>query len=182
MNRREFIKSSAVGLGGIVLFPACVYEKTPYRFFTEPEANCIIALTDQIIPEDEYGPGAVYANVINYIDKQLIEVFTYEQGNYRSGIDSLQKSCKKSYAKKFDELEFSVQTKVLTDLESNKLVPDYWNEINGPDFFRMVINHTMQGFYGSPRHGGNKNYISYRLMDLEYPLIIGQNRYRDENG
>ena len=35
----------------------------------------------------------------------------------------------------------------------------------------------MQGFYGSPRHGGNKDYVSYRMLGLEYPDIIGQNRY-----
>jgi len=35
----------------------------------------------------------------------------------------------------------------------------------------------MQGFYGSPRHGGNRNYASYKMMGLEYPRLIGQNRY-----
>ena len=35
----------------------------------------------------------------------------------------------------------------------------------------------MQGFYGSPRHGGNKDYASYRMLGLDYPNIIGQNRY-----
>jgi gluconate 2-dehydrogenase gamma chain len=32
------------------------------------------------------------------------------------------------------------------------------------------------GFYGSPRHGGNKDYISYRMLGLDYPLIIGRNK------
>jgi len=36
----------------------------------------------------------------------------------------------------------------------------------------------MQGFYGSPRHGGNKNNVSYKMMRLDYPVIIGQNRYK----
>ena len=35
----------------------------------------------------------------------------------------------------------------------------------------------MQGFYGSPRHGGNRNYVSYKMLGLEYPRVIGQNRY-----
>ena len=37
----------------------------------------------------------------------------------------------------------------------------------------------MQGFYGSPRHGGNRNYASYRMLGLEYPPVLGQNRYRE---
>ena len=182
MNRRDFIKSSAVGLGGIILFPACVYEKTPYRFFTQLEADCVIALTDQIIPEDEFGPGAVYANVVNYIDKQLMEVFTYDQKNYRSGIEILQRSCENTYGKRFEKLEFKDQTEILTAMDNDDFKKENWRDIKASDFFNMVINHTMQGFYGSPRHGGNKDYISYQLLDLEYPLIIGQNRYRDKNG
>jgi gluconate 2-dehydrogenase gamma chain len=35
----------------------------------------------------------------------------------------------------------------------------------------------MQGFYGSPRHGGNRDYVSYKMMKLDYPHVIGQNRY-----
>ena len=44
----------------------------------------------------------------------------------------------------------------------------------------MIIKHSMQGFYGPPRHGGNKNYISYKIMDLDYPYVVGQNRYREK--
>jgi gluconate 2-dehydrogenase gamma chain len=40
----------------------------------------------------------------------------------------------------------------------------------------------MQGFYGSPRHGGNRNYVSYKMLGLEYPVVMGQNRYSKENG
>jgi gluconate 2-dehydrogenase gamma chain len=34
----------------------------------------------------------------------------------------------------------------------------------------------MQGYYGSPRHGGNKNFISYKMIGLDEPQIIGENR------
>jgi gluconate 2-dehydrogenase gamma chain len=40
-----------------------------------------------------------------------------------------------------------------------------------------VLDHTRQGFYGSPRHGGNRDYASYRMLGLAYPNLIGQNRY-----
>jgi len=35
----------------------------------------------------------------------------------------------------------------------------------------------MQGYYGSPRHGGNKDNMSYKMLKLDYPVVIGQNRY-----
>ena len=46
------------------------------------------------------------------------------------------------------------------------------------EFFSMVRDHSMQAYYGSPRHGGNKNNMSYKMLKLDYPLIIGQNRYK----
>ena len=36
---------------------------------------------------------------------------------------------------------------------------------------------TMQVFYGAPRHGGNKNFMSYKMLGLDMPVVTGQNRY-----
>ncbi|SFS39221.1 gluconate 2-dehydrogenase gamma chain [Porphyromonadaceae bacterium NLAE-zl-C104] len=59
------------------------------------------------------------------------------------------------------------------------LPPSFWGKINQKEFFNIVLRNTMQGFYGSPRHGGNKNYVSFRMMRLDFPLLIGQNRYEE---
>ena len=91
MDRREFIKNSIIGLGGIMILPSCAGKISSYMFFTEDEAKCIIPICEQIIPSDENGPGATTAGVIFYIDKQLNEVFTWEQSMYRKGIAALQK-------------------------------------------------------------------------------------------
>jgi gluconate 2-dehydrogenase gamma chain len=56
---------------------------------------------------------------------------------------------------------------------------DYWKNHSSADFFDMVRQHSLQGFYGSPGHGGNREYISYRMLGLDYPKVIGQNRYTD---
>ena len=161
---------------------SCAYDAEPYRFFTEKEAACVIALTNQIIPADESGPGAKYTNVVNYIDKQLIRVFTSEQPKYKNGIRALQESCRTLHRKLFEDLKFDAQTRFLEKMEKNELPKEYWQDIKRAQFFRLVIRHTMQGFYGAPRHGGNKNYISYQIMNLEYPLVVGQNRYRSDHG
>ena len=62
-------------------------------------------------------------------------------------------------------------------MERGELAIDRWKDISQSEFFEMILRHTMQGFYGSPRHGGNKNYVSYRMMKVDFPLLIGQNRY-----
>ena len=182
MNRKEFIRITLAAVGNLVILPSCVSTINPYRFFTVTEAKCIIALTEQIIPADDEWPGAKYAGVINYIDKQLVEVFIEEQSKYRKGIKALQLTCQKMFGQAFEDLKSDVQTEFLHQLENNEISGDHWQNYKPADFFNMVIEHTMQGYYSSPRHGGNRNYVSYRMLNLDYPLIIGQNRYRGGYG
>jgi gluconate 2-dehydrogenase gamma chain len=35
----------------------------------------------------------------------------------------------------------------------------------------------MQGFYGDPRHGGNREGVSWKMLGLPYPPIRGRLRY-----
>ena len=62
-------------------------------------------------------------------------------------------------------------------MESGRAPRECWTNPASGEFFHLVREHTMQGFYGSPRHGGNRNYCSYKMIGLEYPRIMGQNRY-----
>ena len=177
-NRRDFIKSAGMAFGSILLFPSCLKRATnAYRFFTPEEANCIVAFCEQIIPKDE-SPGATDAGVIHYIDRQLAGVFHYDQETYRNGIKRLQDLCTKNYGKAFEKLIFDEQTNILKKMESNQLSAAEWPSDKPADFFNLVRSHTMQGFYGSPIHGGNKDYMSFEMLRIDYPLVIGQNRYR----
>ncbi|MFO7668815.1 MAG: gluconate 2-dehydrogenase subunit 3 family protein [Bacteroidales bacterium] len=177
INRRSFLKTGAAGFGSIMLMPSCLQKVSPYQFFTLEEANCVIALCEQIIPADQYGGGATEAGVINYIDRQLVAVFDYDQLIYQQGVEALQQSCIELYGKRFENLEQDLQPQILKTLESKKLPGNYWGDLDPLRFFGLVINHTMQGFYGAPRHGGNKNYMSYKMMGLDFPLVVGRNHY-----
>lgn len=177
-GRREFIKTGMLSFAGVIMLPSCLKNYTPFRFLTLEEASLLSEICEQIIPEDLSGPGAKKAGVIYYIDKQLSEVFSDLQQNYRYGLAAFREACLKMYRKEFEELKSNSKIEFLTKMEKNEISGGYWNEQSTDDFFSMIINHTMQGFYGPPRHGGNKNYISYKLMKLEYPYVVGQNRYR----
>ena len=178
-NRRDFLKTTGFAIGGMMMFPSCRHEPAPYRFFTQEEADCLIAICECIIPADEM-PGATDAGVIYYIDKQVSGFFSKHQGDYRFGLAALQSDCRSKYGKLFENMKMAEQVIFLELLERNDDSLNSWNEIKPSTFFSMVIDHTMQGFYGSPRHGGNKNYVSYKMLGLDYPLVIGQNRYRKE--
>lgn len=176
-NRRDFIKSASLAFGSVLLFPSCLKQSNLYRFFTPEEANCIIAFCEQIIPKDK-SPGATDAGVIFYIDRQLSGVFQYDQEAYRSGIKTIQAFCSRKYGKTFESIAPEDQIRLMGLMESNQLSETEWPKGKPADFFKLVCSHTMQGFYGSPIHGGNKDYMSFEMLRIDYPLVIGQNRYR----
>jgi gluconate 2-dehydrogenase gamma chain len=176
-TRRNFIKSVGLLYGSILFYPSCSKNNKPYRVFTHEEAECLIALSEQIIPADQ-DAGATDAGVIHYIDRQTCLRFPNELPTYQKGVTALQATCKAKYDKLFEQLDANTQIEVMKEMESGRLPGEYWEEVRQQTFFNLVLSRTMQGFYGSPRHGGNKNYVSYRMLKLDYPLLVGQNRYQ----
>lgn len=177
LNRRNFIKSAGLAFGSVLLFPSCLKNSSIYRFFTPDEALCIIAFCEQIIPKDQ-SPGATDAGVIHYIDRQLSGVFHYDQEIYRTGIKNLQDYCSNNNGKTFETLVSEEQINLMKKMDSNLMNEKDWPQGKPSEFFNLVHSHTMQGFYGSPIHGGNKDFMSFEMLRIDYPLVIGQNRYR----
>ena len=65
----------------------------------------------------------------------------------------------------------SGQAEVLCDVEK-KAKP----------FFDLVVAHTMQGFYGDPRHGGNRDAASWTMLGLAFPPVRGRAHYDKTTG
>lgn len=178
LSRRYFIKSSTAGVTGIFLLSRCGNPKiSKWQFFTESEAVTIEAMCEQIVPSDN-DPGAKEANVIYFIDKQLVSNYFVHQSAYRKGIIGLNETSRIMFGNNFEKLNWKNQYQVMLDLESGKAKGKTWEQESSSGFFNIVRDHTMQGFYGSPHHGGNKDYVSYKMLGLDSPIVIGQNRYR----
>lgn len=178
-SRREFIQQISLAFGSVMFIPACTGYNTPWRFFTEEEAKTVIAFAEQIIPKDK-DPGATDANVVNFIDKQLVGPYTRFQEDYRNGIPAIEKSAQQILRKPFYNLEWDEQAHFMEQMEEGNLPEENWEKLSQRNFFNLMLSHSLQGFYGSPRHGGNKNYVSYKMMKLDYPHVIGQNRYESK--
>ena len=176
-TRRDFIRKMGLLYGSVLLYPSCTSNVTPYRVFTKAEAECLIALCEQIIPADQ-DAGATDADVITYIDRQTYLRFPNQLPTYQKGIAALQATCQEEHGMSFEKMDASRQIETMKQLEQGKLPAAHWEDISQQSFFSLVVSRTMQGFYGSPRHGGNKDYVSYRMLRLDYPLVVGQNRYR----
>jgi len=165
VNRRTFVKGVAAA-GAVGALASCGSAPGRWRFLTHKEAELVNLISDQIIPRDQ-DPGAIDAGVVYFIDKQLAGPYKRFQRDYREGLVEVEKTSVSMYGKQFAQLTWNQQTRVLQALESG----------SSAGFFELIRDHCMQGFYGSPRHGGNKDYVSFKMLGLDYPQIIGQNRY-----
>ncbi len=175
LSRRQFIQlgAAAAAASGI----SCNRPlRTPWRFLTVDEARTLAAICEQFIPPD-HDPGAEWARVVNYIDIQLCGPFVDLQQTYRAGLDSLDRSSRAQFAQPFVSLTADQQMLFLRAMESNQLPPDGWKQVSPRDFFEVLLEHTMQGYYGDPRHGGNRDHASWKMVGLTYPQVRGQQHY-----
>jgi len=147
--------------------------KTPWRFLTVDEARTLAALCDQIIPPDE-DPGAAWAGVVNYIDRQLCGPLEELRGSYRAGIIAVEQSSRVLYGAAFADLKADQQTELMTQMEQGRAPAEAWKEIPSQRFFDLLVDHTMQGFYGDPRHGGNREGACWKMLGIPYPPIRGR--------
>lgn len=179
-SRREFVRLITGGTAAVLISfnTACRNKISRWRYLDEEEVSLLDAIVEQIIPTDDF-PGGKWANVSNFIDKQLDSYYRKHQLAYREGLAAFQKTVIQMKEKKFEELSFAEQTTILEKTEARELTGDYWKGHPSSNFFDLIRQHSMQGFYGSPGHGGNRGYISYKMLGLDYPNVIGQNRYKD---
>ncbi len=176
-SRRQFLQVTGVGVGGICLLANCGNSISIWRFFSNTEAKLMDAIADQIIPPDDW-PGGSESGVTNFIDKQLVGPYVRFQQDYRKGLLAIHDSCNDIYNKQFEELDWNEQTAFLEKMEAGKMHGNIWSNGFDKTFFSLCRDHAMQAYYGSSRHGGNRNNKSYQMLELDYPLIIGQNRYK----
>lgn len=135
------------------------YPKSPLLVLSPHEASQVEILVDCIVPGDD-SPGAREAGVLYYIDKQLAGPLARFAGQYRSGLASLASQYETSHRQQLSLASRAETTAWLKEVETNG---------GGSDraFFRLLVEHTMQGFYGAPANGGNRNEASWRMLGVD---------------
>jgi gluconate 2-dehydrogenase gamma chain len=157
----------------------------PYRFFNAIEAKFIEAAIDTVIPHDAVGPGALECGVAEFIDNQLTGAYgqgarmyldgpfvegTPTQGYqlaltpaelYRIAIADVNAYCARTFKKRFDQLGAEDRKTVLEGVEGRKIALD---NAPGATFFGVFLNNVMEGYFGDPMYGGNKNKAVWKMI------------------
>jgi gluconate 2-dehydrogenase gamma chain len=142
----------------LLTLSAPLYAAVPLTVLSPDDAKVVEALCAQIVPADD-APGAREAGVVYYIDTQLAGPLARFSAAYKTGIPALNAACLAQTGKSFPDLPFRAQSEFLHRVAAAPNSPPN-------QFFQLVIDHTMQGFYGSPNHGGNKDEASWKMLGI----------------
>lgn len=164
LTRRQFVAAGAIGTAALVV--GCGPRNLGgLESLNDAESRTLTAICDQIIPADDY-PSASQADVLVYIDRQLTRHYRRHRDTYRDGLAQTDAMSRRNFACDPASLSASQQTELVTDVSKQN-----------PRFFNLVRNHTFEGYYGAPRHGGNRDAVSWRMLGMDEPPIRGRAQY-----
>lgn len=168
------------------------------------EARVVQAMAARIMPSDEFGPGAVDAGVVYFIDRQLNGAWGYgenfyleppfrnryegakpNQGYqaslppreiYKLSVDWINDYAQREYGGEFIDLSPEQQDQVLLDVQNNE--PDNFRSIRPQEFFQILRRNTLEGMYCDPAYEGNENMVGWKMKEFPgSPGALGT--YRD---
>jgi len=164
LTRRQFALAGA--LSGAAAVIGCHHGVgSAWDFLNDDQARILSALCDQIIPADDF-PSASQAGVVTYIDSQLIRHYRRHQDTYRAGIAQTDEMSRGRFGHAFADATTAQQLQIVTALEKENRA-----------FFELLRQHSMEGNYRSPRHGGNRDAASWHMLGLAEPPLRGRAQY-----
>jgi len=133
---------------------------------TQAEVVTLEAITARLIPGDAASPGAADARAAHYIDRALGGALASFRDAYRAGLASVDAFARTSKGAGFAQLSPLDQDALLTVMENNA-APGFTG--GSLAFFSVVLAHTLQGTFGDPFYGGNRDFAGWDLIG--YPGV-----------
>jgi gluconate 2-dehydrogenase gamma chain len=158
----------------------------PWMFFTADEASLVEAAVDRLIPPDDRNSGGKDAGCAVFIDRQLAGPYGRSEGQYvrppfmpgaatqgyqmpdapaaryRAGLKALADYIRSTFGgKSFADLAPADQDKVLAGLEAGSIV---LKDVEGKEFFGLLLQNTQEGFFADPIYGGNRDMAGWKLI------------------
>ncbi|MFZ5468922.1 MAG: gluconate 2-dehydrogenase subunit 3 family protein [Myxococcota bacterium] len=171
-SRRVFIQRLTFFGGGVVLLgSACKKEEatkvevkkprgltTSHKTFTNDEYDVVAAACERIIPKDE-DPGALEANVPEYIDRMLQSPeLSKMKEEFLSGTAALDRRATRMFKVGFAQASAAQRDELLT------LFKDSPKGTGEARFYELLVVLTLEGLLGDPSYGGNKDQVGWKLV------------------
>jgi gluconate 2-dehydrogenase gamma chain len=173
VGRRLFLKTGAAAAAATTA--ACGAATSRFRALGEDEALTLFAACNQIVPPDA-DPGAGDAGAVRFVDRQLATRWRRELPLWRAGLQGLDATARRRHSARFADLPFDVQTALLRQVEAGAVDPADWGAVPPRTFFERLRVAALMSFYGDPRHGGNRERASWKMLGLPDPPVRGRLR------
>lgn len=167
MKRRRFFWVAAGALAG----SGCARRRaSPWRTLLPKEAATLEAWCEALIPGADGTPGAGEARAARYIDIQLTRRFRKFRPLYQQALAAIEKMA----GGRFAGLSLDERAALLAKVEEGGGDKAHWGRDGGREAFNLILQHTQQGYYGNPRHGGNHDYASWRMLGIPIVPVRGR--------
>lgn len=141
--------------------------KPAERALSDTQLRLLAAFVDRLIPKDELGPSASASGVPEYINGALGDYLAGEKTAFSEGLQATDALAHRSHDRAFVDLTHDQQDALLTSME-NDTAPGF---PNARAFFNRARRLTMEGMFGDPFYGGNKNFAGWDLIRYPGPRL-----------
>lgn len=136
-------------------------EREQLEALTAAEADTLEAIVERLVPSGDDGLGAAEARAARYIDRALAGELRELLPSYSANLAALDAHSQATLGERFADLAAADRDAVLAALERN-VAPGFVP--SSAAFFETVREHTLQGTFGDPFHGGNVDFVGWDLL------------------
>jgi gluconate 2-dehydrogenase gamma chain len=161
ISRRTIIVSAA-------LVPVAALAQTAApSALSAGQLRILAAFVDRLIPKDELGPSASECDVPVYINRSLGDYLAGEKVAFVEGLEATEALSRRTQNAAFVDLTPEKQDAVLTVMESGSAE----GFPNSRAFFNRARRLALEGMFGDPYYGGNKNFAGWDLIKYPGPRL-----------
>jgi hypothetical protein len=122
-------------------------KKAPYKakFFNADQMALVATISELIIPTDDHSPGAIAAEVPEFIDLMISESPAETKKLWTDGLAAMDKLSQDKNSAPFNKATKDRQIAILTEISKNEAKPQTLEE----RFFKAIKNMTIDGYYTS---------------------------------
>ncbi len=165
ISRRAVIASAAIV--PVAALTAAAQTPTPPSALSASQLRTLAAFVDRIIPKDELGPSASECDVPVYINRTLGDYLAGEKPAFIEGLEATDALARRTQNAGFADLTPAQQDALLTSMENGSAE----GFANSPAFFNRARRLALEGMFGDPYYGGNKNFAGWDLIKYPGPRL-----------
>lgn len=167
VTRRTALASTVVLPVAVLTGAPCAVAQSAAPVLSPDQRRVLEAFIDRLIPEDELGPGAIKCGTVDYFEVQFAGDLAGEKDSLLEGLASVEAYARRAFGGSFADLSAEKRDAAVTAIQSG----DADGFARSGAFFNRVRRLTLEGTFGDPHYGGNRNFAGWDLIKYPGPRL-----------